>query len=122
MKLFLLQILNELIFYIYILFTILGMIITLPIMPFICIKDKIDSLYINKCLEIKKTSTKNYSFFLLWGAKNILDLISFPFMVISFILGHICIPFIDFQEIIEWCCSFENQRKWEEKQKEDKSE
>ena len=43
-------------------------------------------------------------------------------MVISFILGHICIPFIDFQEIIEWCCSFENQRKWEEKQKEDKSE
>ena len=63
MKLFLLQILNELIFYIYILFTILGIIITLPIMPFISIKDKIDSLYINKCLEVKKTSTKNYSFF-----------------------------------------------------------
>ncbi len=117
MKLFFLQTLNELLFYIYILFTTLGMIIALPIMPFICIKDSIDSLYNNKCWEVKKNKHKNYSFFLSWGAKNLLDLIFFPFTIISFILSHICKLFIDFQEFIEWCCCVETRRKWEEKQK-----
>lgn len=116
MKLLLLQTLNQLIFYIFFLFTIAGLILEFSLIPFICFKDKLDSFYRNEYLKVKKNKQKRIFLFLLWGFKNIIALIFFPITLIEFILIHLSQPFVDFRDTIEWRCCIEVRKQWEEKQ------